>query len=65
KGLDEHFQTAAHFDPIFYLIDGFRAGFIGVSNSDLGVGFIASGIFTFLACVWVWWLFRIGYKLKA
>ena len=65
KVLVEPFQTAAHFDPIFYLIDGFRAGFIGVSNSDLTVGVIASGAFTFLACVWVWWLFRSGYKLKA
>ena len=65
KVLVEPFQTAAHFDPIFYLIDGFRAGFIGVSNSHLAVGYIASGIFTFLACVWVWWLFRTGYKLKA
>ena len=65
KVLVEPFQSAAHFDPIFYLIDGFRAGFIGVSNSDLMVGVIASGVFTFLAGVWVWWLFRIGYKLKA
>lgn len=65
KVLAEPFQSAAHFDPIFYLIDGFRAGFIGVSNSDLMIGVIASGIFTFLACAWVWWLFRIGYKLKA
>ena len=65
KVLVEPFQTAAHFDPVFYLIDGFRAGFIGVSNSSLMVGLIASGAFTFLACVWVWWLFRIGYKLKA
>ncbi|RIJ32628.1 ABC transporter permease [Henriciella mobilis] len=65
KVLVEPFQSAAHFDPIFYLIDGFRAGFIGVSNSDLMVGAIASGVFTFLAGVWVWWLFRIGYKLKA
>ena len=65
KVLVEPFQSAAHFDPIFYLIDGFRAGFIGVSNSDLMVGVIASGIFTFLSGLWVWWLFRIGYKLKA
>ena len=65
KVLVEPFQTAAYFDPIFYLIDGFRAGFIGVSNSDLMTGVIASGIFTFLSCLWVWWLFRTGYKLKA
>lgn len=65
KVLVEPFQSAAHFDPMFYLIDGFRAGFIGVSNSDLMIGMIASGVFTFLSCVWVWWLFRTGYKLKA
>ena len=65
KVLVEPFQTAAHFDPIFYLIDGFRAGFIGVSNSHLMTGVIASGLFTFAACLWVWWLFRTGYKLKS
>ena len=65
KVLVEPFQTAAHFDPIFYLIDGFRAGFIGVSNSELMTGVIASGLFTFAACLWVWWLFRTGYKLKS
>ncbi|RIJ31173.1 ABC transporter permease [Henriciella algicola] len=65
KVLVEPFQTAAHFDPIFYLIDGFRAGFIGVSNSSLMTGVIASAAFTFLACLWVWWLFRTGYKLKS
>lgn len=63
--LAEPFQTAAHFDPMFYLIDGFRSGFIGVSNSDPLIGYLASGGFTFAACLWVWWLFRIGYKLKA
>ena len=65
KVLAEPFRTAAYFDPIFYLIDGFRAGFIGVSNSDLMIGVVASGIFTFASCLWVWWLFRTGYKLKA
>ncbi|WP_084397835.1 ABC transporter permease [Henriciella aquimarina] len=65
KVLVSPFQEAAHFDPIFYLIDGFRSGFIGVSNSDPMIGMAASAAFTFLACLWVWWLFKIGYKLKA
>ncbi|WP_018149602.1 ABC transporter permease [Henriciella marina] len=65
KVLVEPFQTAAHFDPIFYLIDGFRAGFIGVSNTSLATGAAVSAGFTFVAVFWVWWLFRTGYKLKS
>tara|TARA_B100000949_G_scaffold103271_1_gene91846 strand:- start:666 stop:1505 length:840 start_codon:yes stop_codon:yes gene_type:complete len=65
KVLVEPFQTAAHFDPIFYLIDGFRAGFIGVSNTALSTGMITTAGFTLASCVWVWWLFRTGYKLKS
>ena len=65
KVLVEPFQTAAHFDPIFYLIDGFRAGFIGVSNTALSTGVITTAGITLASCVWVWWLFRTGYKLKS
>lgn len=65
KVLVEPFQTAAHFDPIFYLIDGFRAGFIGVSNTALATGAVVSAGFTFVAVLTVWWLFKTGYKLKS
>lgn len=31
-------QTLAHFDPFYYMIDGFRAGFIGQADSNLATG---------------------------
>ncbi|MEM1105371.1 MAG: ABC transporter permease [Pseudomonadota bacterium] len=65
KVMVDPFYTLALFDPFFYLIDGFRYGFLGVANSDLGVGVIVSGVLCALTSAGVWWLFRSGYKLKA
>ncbi|MEO1475931.1 MAG: ABC transporter permease [Pseudomonadota bacterium] len=63
--LIEPFLTVAHFDPFFYLIDGFRYGFLGAANSNLAIGAAVSGGLAFLSCTGVWWMFRTGYKLKA
>lgn len=65
KVLVEPFQTLAHFDPIFYLIDGFRYGFLGVANSDILIGVGVSAAMAFLSSAGVWWMFKTGYKLKA
>jgi len=62
--LPEAAQTAAHFNPFFYMIDGFRYGFIGHADGDIGAGIIV------MVCVnAVLWLlcarlFATGYKLK-
>lgn len=63
--LPESFQTVAHFNPFFYMIDGFRYGFIGQSDTTplLGVA-VMIGIDTVLALI-CWRLFALGYKLKA
>lgn len=65
KVMIEPFYTMALFDPFFYLIDGFRYGFLGVANSNLGTGIVVAGVLSVLSCLAVWWLFRSGYKLKA
>ncbi len=65
KVLVEPFRSLALFDPFFYLIDGFRYGFLGVSNSDIFVGVWVTAALAFLSCAAVWWMFRSGYKLKA
>lgn len=65
KVLVEPFRTAALFDPIFYLIDGFRFGFLGAANSDLAAGVVITGAMAFLASAGVWWMLKSGYKLKA
>ena len=65
KVMIEPFYTIALFDPFFYLIDGFRYGFLGVANSDLTVGVPVAGLLAIAASVGVWAMFRSGYKLKA
>jgi ABC-2 type transport system permease protein len=55
----------SHLNPFFYMIDGFRYGFIGTADSSLSTGMMVVGgmdIFLFLV---VWFLFRTGFKLKA
>ena len=62
--LPEPFRTFSKFNPIFYLIDGFRYGFIGRAEGSLGVGMaITAG----LVLVFGWVCFRMfetGYKIK-
>jgi ABC-2 type transport system permease protein len=62
--LPEPFRTASRFNPIFYLIDGFRYGFIGHAEGSLAVGVLATAVLT-VALGWVClWMFRVGYKIK-
>jgi len=63
--LVEPFKTAAYFDPIFFLIDGFRYGFLDAANSNVMTGMVVSGAAAFLASAGVWWMLKSGYKLKA
>ena len=52
------------FNPVVYLVSGFRWSFYGVS--DVGVGVSLGMTLAFmLACLGViWWIFRTGYKLR-
>ncbi len=62
--LPEPFRTFSHFNPIFYLIDGFRYGFIGQAEGNLAVGAALTAVLTLTtgwACLW---MFRVGYKIK-
>jgi ABC-2 type transport system permease protein len=58
------FQAVSHANPFFYIISGFRAGFLGVSDSPLWVG----GIGLLLANIALWALcyalLRSGWKIK-
>jgi ABC-2 type transport system permease protein len=58
-------QTISFFNPVVYLVSGFRWSFYGLS--DVGVEISILAIFAFLAiCVLIIaWIFRTGYRLKA
>ncbi|MFT6558034.1 ABC transporter permease [Sneathiella sp.] len=55
----------SHINPFFYMIDGFRYGFIGTSDSSLVQGAIIVGLLDLFLYAVVWLLFRKGFKLKA
>ena len=57
-------QTISLFNPVVYLISGFRWAFY--ENSDVGVGLSLTIVLAFLsACLFaVWWIFKTGYKLR-
>lgn len=63
--LPEPFATFSRFNPFFYLIDGFRAGFIGQAESNLLIGGAAAGVLTVVFGVTCWAVFRSGWRLKS
>lgn len=65
KVMVDPFHTLALMDPLFYMIDGFRYGFLGVANSSIVTGLWVTGGLSVFSVVAVWHMFRTGYKLKA
>jgi ABC-2 type transport system permease protein len=63
--LPEPFATISHFNPIFYMIDGFRYGFIGQAESVLWIGVVMSAVLTAGMAVACWLVFRSGWRLKS
>ncbi len=55
----------SHLNPFFYMIDGFRYGFIGVSDSSILQGGLIVWILDLALYLVVWMLFKRGFKLKA
>ena len=58
-------QKITLFNPVVYLISGFRWSFYGISDVNVVVSVAATVGFLLLCLGAVWWIFRTGYKLKA
>ena len=57
-------QTITLFNPVVYLISGFRWSFFEVADVNVGVSLAMIGVFLG-ACLWaIWWIFKTGYRLK-
>lgn len=63
--LPEPFASISKFNPFFYLIDGFRAGFIGHAEGSLVVGVVMSAVLTVVMGAACWLVFRSGWRLKS
>jgi ABC-2 type transport system permease protein len=57
-------QTIALFNPIVYLVSGFRWSFYGIADVSVGVSLVMTFAFLALCLVTVWWIFKTGYRLK-
>ena len=63
--LPEAWRFLAHLNPFFYMIDGFRYGFIGESDGTLRVGMIVLAAVNIVLLSFAYRLISTGYKLKA
>lgn len=65
KMLPEFWQTVTLFNPIVYLINGFRWSFYEVSDVNIAVSLTMTLAFLAVCLVIVWWIFKTGYRVKA
>ena len=65
NSLPPFWQAVSHFNPFFYMIDGFRYGFFGVSDVSpwLSLGIVAAA--TAGVGLWALLLLRMGYKIRS
>ena len=62
--LPEFWQQVTLFNPVLYLISGFRWSFFEISDVSVGLSLAMILIFLALCLGLVWWIFKTGYKLK-
>jgi ABC-2 type transport system permease protein len=58
-------QTISLFNPVVYLVSGFRWSFYGLADVNVGISIAATLGFLTLCLVTVWWIFHSGWRLKA
>ncbi len=58
-------NTISHWNPMFYLIDGFRYGFTGTTDGDMRIGIALVIGMNLVLALWCHALFKRGYNLKA
>lgn len=57
-------QTITLFNPVVYLVSGFRWSFYGVSDVNVGLSLAMIGVFILICLGIIAWMFRTGYKIK-
>jgi ABC-2 type transport system permease protein len=62
--LPPFWQTASLFNPVVYLISGFRWSFYGIADVSVDVSLAMMVCFLAICLATVWWIFKTGYRLK-
>ena len=58
-------QTIIHFNPVLYLVSGFRWSFYEIADVSVGVSLAAISFFLVACLTAVWWIFKTGWKVKS
>ena len=62
--LPPFWQTVTLFNPILYLVSGFRWSFFENADVSVGVSLSMIALFLMICVLIVWWIFKTGYRLK-
>jgi ABC-2 type transport system permease protein len=62
--LPPFWRTVTLFNPLVYLISGFRWSFFELADVNIEISIAAIVVFLALCMVIVWWIFKTGYRLK-
>ena len=62
--LPPFWQTVSLFNPVVYLVSGFRWSFYESSDVSVELSLTMTGAFLFVCLTIVWWIFKTGYRLK-
>jgi ABC-2 type transport system permease protein len=62
--LPPFWQTVSLFNPVVYLVSGFRWSFYEISDVSVGISLAMTAAFLIACLGIVWWIFRTGYRLK-
>lgn len=62
--LPDFWQRLSHFNPFFYMIDGFRYGFFGISDVSPVFSIAVTALFLFVLSVLTIYMLKRGYKLR-
>jgi ABC-2 type transport system permease protein len=63
--LPPFWQTVTLFNPVVYLVSGFRWSFYEVADVHVGTSLAMTCVFLVLCLVAIWWIFKTGYRLKS
>jgi ABC-2 type transport system permease protein len=58
-------QTITLFNPVVYLVSGFRWSFFEIADVNVGVSVAMTAAFLAACLTAVWWIFKTGYRLKS
>mgnify|MGYP002653041118 CR=1 FL=1 len=62
--LPPFWQTVTLFNPVVYLVSGFRWSFFGVADVSVGLSLAMIGLFLAICLGVIVWIFRTGYRIR-